>query len=86
MLILIIYLELWTKIKVIFYFIIRWVKTILKKRTISFKEFLIFQSITAPTQTALQPDELIDSIFFINKWLLICMMKTMMDVTLFFNF
>jgi neuronal calcium sensor 1 len=34
-----------------------------KDGTITFKEFLIFQSITAPTTTPLNPDELIDSIY-----------------------
>lgn len=31
-----------------------------KDGTITFKEFLIFQSITAPTTTPLRPEELID--------------------------
>jgi len=34
-----------------------------KDGTITFKEFLIFQSITAPTVTPLNPDELIDMAF-----------------------
>ena len=62
--ILIIYLELWYEIKKTFNsYNSKTLKDQNKDGTITFKEFLIFQSITAPSRKSFDPEELINMAF-----------------------